>query len=134
MYDRPYRTRHSFNITLDGSTFTRAIPVPRGKSGRVWDYGVEGVTVTLTSACDIMVGTAADPDAYAEEFELDGAAGSKSVRQTHWPVDANSTTDLRDFLVGESTAIQGSTGAVIMTVIGSSDGAGDFFVEMEWND
>ena len=134
MYDKAKFTRHVFDITCDGSTAQRHIKGPKGKNGRPYNYGVEGVTTTLTSAATIAIGTVADPDLYGEEFSVAGVTEAANVRNSYYPVEAAgySTTDLSDVIVGEST--WGSTAAIVMTVVTSSDGAGTFFVEMEWND
>ena len=138
-YDKPYRTRHVFDLlaaSTDATVTTQyAIMAPRGKSGRPYDYGIEGVTTTLSSGASVAIGTTADVDAYGEEFDISAADSAKSLRGTYWPLSASTAESvLADFIVGESTAVQGSTGKVWVTVVGSSAGAGTVFVEMEWND
>lgn len=62
---------------------------PKGKRGLLVDYGVQHVTETfnaVTTPATVSVGTAADPDAYGEEFSLGTTAadvGSASVLQAY---------------------------------------------------
>lgn len=61
---------------------------PKGRKGRLVDYGVHHCTETFTAtttAATVSVGTAGDADAYGEELSmgtLAADAGSKSVRTT----------------------------------------------------
>ena len=62
---------------------TFGIKGPKGKSGILVNYGVEGVSEVFNGSTvtpKVAVGTASDPDAYGEELDLDGvAAGSTDV-------------------------------------------------------
>lgn len=59
---------------------------PKGKKGKLVDYGVHHVTETFTATtlpAYVSVGTAADADAYGDEISMGTTAadaGSKSVR------------------------------------------------------
>ena len=87
MYSQPNRIKYAFDVTCAGATSEFAIRGPKGKSGKPWDWGVEGVTTALTSACTVAIGTTADPDAYGEEFAVGGTAAedAASVRNTYLP-------------------------------------------------
>lgn len=134
MYSQPNRIKYAFDVTCAGATSEFAIRGPKGKSGKPWDWGVEGVTTALTSACTVAIGTTADPDAYGEEFAVGGTAAedAASVRNTYLPNAAplDTSVDVSDFVVGETS---GDT-KVIMTVVQSSDGAGTFWCIMDWQD
>lgn len=77
-YDNPNRIKHSFGI-FDfggGANETFSVRGPKGKKGRLWDYGVEGIIEVMngdTLDPTIAVGTPSDPDAYGDEFTLSTA-------------------------------------------------------------
>lgn len=135
MYDKPYtnRIKYSWDMALAGATSELAIRGPKGKKGQIWDYGIEGVTTTLTSAASVAIGTTADPDAYGDEFDISAVAAedAKSVRQTYnlTSVTTNST-DFRDFVLGDIAADT----KTLVTVVESSDGAGTVFAIVDWMD
>lgn len=90
-YDNPInREKHSFGV-FDfgaGSDETFSIRGPKGKGGRLINYGVEGCTEVMnggTVTPKVAVGTPADPDAYGEELDLDGLADNdaRSVRSLY---------------------------------------------------
>lgn len=133
MYENPNRIKYSWAVSLAGATAEFAIKGPKGKKGTPWDWGIEGVTTALTSACSIAVGSTADADAYGEEFQvgLTGAEDAASVRTTYYPeLDSTSDTDIRDFVVGDIPA----DGKALLTVVASSDGAGTVFCIIDWHD
>lgn len=83
-------TRHVLGAAKSfASSDTMYISGPKGKRGRVKDYGVEDVTVAFTAVTTpayMAIGTAADPDAFGDEFPLGVLAidaGSKSVKTTY---------------------------------------------------
>jgi len=98
-YDRPNRIKYSFGLFDFGAGSTEEFIVrgPKGKKGRLWDYGVEGVTEVMNGSStepEIAVGTSTNPDAYGEEIDLDGLAvnKAKSVR-----IDFDEIADATDF-------------------------------------
>lgn len=77
-YSNPNRQMYSFgihDIAAAGQVFD--VLGPKGKAGRVYDFGVMHVTETfneVTTAALISVGTIADPNAYAEAISMGSAA------------------------------------------------------------
>jgi hypothetical protein len=137
MYDKPNRIKYCFDLvaaSTDATVTTEyAIRGPKGKKGTPWDWGIEGVTVALTSGASIAIGSTADADAYGDELDISAVAAedAKSVRNTYWPeLDSTTDTDVRDFVLGDIPA----DGKAVLTVIGSSAGAGTVFAIIDWQD
>jgi hypothetical protein len=90
-YDHKDRRTYVFPLfDYGGAAGARADKVrgPKGKAGRLVDYGVMSVLEAFagTTPATIAVGTSADPDAYGQEFSLDAVAvadGGKSVQSTY---------------------------------------------------
>lgn len=89
-YDKPNRLVFMFGNTDfgAGADVTLSIRLPKGKAGRLWDYGVQGTLEVFNGSSTtpkIAVGSASDPDAYGEEFDLNGLAANdaKTVRHTY---------------------------------------------------
>lgn len=89
-YDNPNRVTYQFgNFDFGGAANeTFSIQGPKGKAGRLIDYGVQGVIEVFagsTSTPIVAVGTPADPDAYGDEFDMSTLADNsgKSVRSTY---------------------------------------------------
>lgn len=92
-----YAFAHDFGAGSDNYVFNG----PKGKAGRLIDYGIEGVTETfnaVTTAATVSVGTVADPDAYGDELGLGTTAadaGSVSVRSLYRPgIDSGFATQM----------------------------------------
>jgi hypothetical protein len=94
-YDHANRVKYTFGV-FDfggGADETFSIFGPKGKEGRLWDYGVEGITEVMngdTLDPQISVGTPSDADAYGEEFSLTTATygadnNAVSIRSTYAP-------------------------------------------------
>lgn len=88
-YSNPNRQTYTFgahDAGAGGEVF--AILGPKGKAGRVHDYGIMHVTEAFTAdtlPCNVSVGTVADADAYAEEVSMGTAAidsGGVSLRNS----------------------------------------------------
>ena len=96
-YDKPNRQTYAFDTTDfgSGSAVEFNIVGPKGKTGRLFDYGVQDSTEVFngdSTVPSIAVGTTSDPDAYGDEFSLNALADNhgKSVRSEHYE---NSTAD-----------------------------------------
>lgn len=136
-YDKPNRIKYSFGIFDFGGAVneTFSIQGPKGKRGRVWDYGVEGVTEVFagsTNTPGASVGTPADPDAYGEEFDFGALAdnSAKSVRSSTDPGAA------RDAYLLPNKPIPADQEVVLTAIAstGTPTGMGVPFVIIDWED
>jgi hypothetical protein len=89
---------------------------PKGKRGTLIDYGVQGVTETFTGSITIAVGTAADPDAYGEEWDLSAATaatdlGGKTVRGVGGTIAAIDLIIVQPNLPADTPVVVTMTGA-----------------------
>jgi hypothetical protein len=111
---------------------------PKGKEGRLVDYGIEGITEAFTNdttAGTVEVGTASDADAYGDGLDLGTAAiadGTKSLLTTYRPgKDSGHATLLVDPTLPKDTAVK-----VTMTAPtgGTPAGIAGVFVDVIWDD
>lgn len=61
---------------------TISIKGPKGKAGRLWDYGVYGCIEVMNGASvtpKIAIGTTSNPDAYGEELDLNALADNEAT-------------------------------------------------------
>jgi hypothetical protein len=126
------------NITATGSNTTYYLKGPLDKAGRLWDYGVQSVTTAFAGATNtpqIEVGKVGTLAAYGVAYDLKTqavAAGSKSPRTDLHTDDATwRSAAFVDVDIPKNTV-------VVVTIIaatgGGAAGAGDFFVEILWQD
>jgi len=93
-YDKPNRIKYTSGDNLDFGTAGEvyAFLGPKGKAGRLYDYGIENITETfnsVTTAALVSVGSVADADLYGDEFDVQDAAvdtGTISIRTRYTPV------------------------------------------------
>jgi hypothetical protein len=81
-YDNPNRVKYAFKHDFGDGDDVYAVRGPKGKSGTLVDYGVEGCTETfnsVTTEANVAVGTVADPDAYGEEFSTGDLAADDAI-------------------------------------------------------
>lgn len=87
MYNNPNRIKYTFGM-LDFGTAGEVFSIkgPKGKAGRIYDYGVDAPLETFTAttlAAFVSVGSVADADLYGDEISmgtLAADAGTKSLR------------------------------------------------------
>jgi hypothetical protein len=134
MYDNPNRIK--YQVTYDaGNTANEAwhFTGPKGKKGRLYDYGVEGITEAFTTGASLAIGTASDADAYGNELALDSVAidaGTVSVRSLYDEIaDATSF----DALMLDRN-LPANTKFVMTLVDDAATGIGTFFVVVDWAD
>ena len=77
---------------------TDSIVGPKGKSGTLIDYGVQSIQENFagTTSATIAAGTLADPDAYGDEFALNGgttATGGRTVQDLYDPIADKTSFD-----------------------------------------
>lgn len=140
-YDNPDRRTYTFGNFDFGAAAneTFSIQGPKGKAGRLIDYGVQGVIEVFaggTSTPIVAVGTPSDADAYGDEFDLGALADNsgKSVRTTY-PTAYPTGTTITTYILnqGKIPADQ----EVVLTCTGAT-GAGITgqavpFVTIDWD-
>lgn len=132
-YEAPNRIKYAFMFDAGNNgneTFT--IKGPKGKTGRLYDYGVEGVTEAFTADAQVSVGTAADPDAFGEEIAIGVLAVDtvKSLRTLYNPGYEKTSFDalLVDPTIPADTLVQ------LTITDDASAGIGTFFAIIDWDD
>lgn len=87
MYDNPNRIKYVFPVLDFGAgADTFAVSGPKGKAGRIYDYGVEHVTEAFTDTtlpAYVSVGSTDNADLYGDEIGLGTTAinaGTVSLR------------------------------------------------------
>lgn len=111
---------------------------PKGKKGKLVDYGVHHCTETFTNTtlpAYVSVGTAADPDAYGEELDLGtlaADAGSKSVRTTY-----RAAEDIEDYILDAGLSMPADTKLRLVCTAptgGTPAGMAHPFMIIDWED
>lgn len=133
------RTRYTFSgITATGSNVTRTIKGPKGKVGRLWDYGCQTVTTLFAGATNtpqMEVGKSGTLAAYGVAYDfglLDVTSGSKSPRIDLLPEAATwRSAAFVDADIPKDTIVYCT---IIVATGGGAAGAGDFFAEIIWMD
>lgn len=138
-YSNPDRRTYMFPLFDFGGGSDQSFKVigPKGKAGRLIDYGVQDVQEAMngdTLDPKIAVGTSSDPDAYGDEFTLSNADNvPSSVRSTYDPgADKTSfeTYVLNDGIIPADTVVyltcSASTGANLT-------GQGMPFMVIDWD-
>ncbi|MGE0853865.1 MAG: hypothetical protein AB7O44_30355 [Hyphomicrobiaceae bacterium] len=111
-YDHPNRIKYTFGM-LDFGTAGEVYSIkgPKGKAGRIYDYGVDAPLETFTATtlpAYVSVGSVADPDLYGDEISMGTLAvdtGSKSLRTTYTEVEIGSKAVLLEPKVPADTII-----------------------------
>lgn len=136
MYDAPNRIKYAFgNFDFGGAADeTFSIMGPKGKSGRIWDYGVEGTIEVFNGSTitpKIAVGTTSDPDAYGDELDLNALADNdyKSVRSTY----AETATGFTTLMVNQEVPADTEIYLSCTVATGSPTGQGVPFVIIDWS-
>lgn len=111
-YENPNRIKYSFPM-LDfgsgGEVYT--IKGPKGKAGRIYDYGVDAPLETFTAVtlpAYVSVGSVADADLYGDELSMGTLAndgGTKSLRTTYTDREILAGAVLLDATVPADTII-----------------------------
>lgn len=131
-YDNPNRIVYTFPSLDWGNNQSESFGIrgPKGKKGRLWDYGVIGITEAFSSdSMTIAVGTATNADAYGEEFILNGGAdnSARTVRSTY---DERSD-EFKALMVDPDLPADSD---VVVTMTGASAaGIGTPYVVIDWD-
>lgn len=138
-YSLPNRQKYSFGpVAALTSDETYAMCGPKGKKGRLYDYGFEGVTTVFagdTTKPTISVGVIGTLGAYGAIFAVGAIADNtaKSVRSTYDPViDKTSFEAL--VLPGTIPADTALVLSVVGATGGSAGGVGKPFCIIDWED
>lgn len=132
-YDRPNREKYSFHFDAGNNgneTFT--VKGPKGKAGRLWDYGVEGVTEAFTADCTIEIGDGSDADEFGTALALGALAVDtvKSLRRNYDPIADE--TAFNALLVDPN--IPKDTSVTMTITDDSTSGIATFFMIIDWAD
>jgi hypothetical protein len=132
-YDKPNRIKYAFAFDAGGNGDEEfVITGPKGKAGRLWDYGVEGVTEAFTQDASLAVGTSSDPDAYGEELAM-GALAVNTPKHVRGLYDEIADATSFDALMVERD-IPKDTAVYLTVVDDASAGIGVFFAIVDWDD
>lgn len=104
---------------------------PKDKRGTLIDYGIQGVTETFSGAITISVGTAADADAYGEEFDL-GAATAATDLQGKTVRSVGGTIAALDLIIVNPN-LPANTPVVVTMVGAAGAGIGTPVCEIKWS-
>lgn len=136
-YDRPNRQQYSFGVFDFGGAAdeTFSIKGPKGKKGRLYDYGVYGCIEVMnggTITPKISVGTTSDPDAYGDELVLHGLADNDatSIRMLYSEQDAGFSTAMVNRNIPADTELY----VTCIVATGSPTGQAVPFVIIDWAD
>lgn len=143
-YDRPNRIKyspghHDFGAAGEVWAYTG----PKGKGGRIYDYGVEGIVEAFTADTTpalVSVGSVADPDLYGDEISMLTTAvdtGTRSLRTlfTSKQIADGIANDTAGMLLDDTIAADAifALHAVAPTG-GTPAGMGTPFVIVDWDD
>ena len=133
-------TRHIFPVTDfgGGADILYYVKGPKGKAGRLYDYGVEGLTEAMNGGTLMpgmavgIVGTAAK---YGVKFVFTSMAiadGTKSIRSTYTPID---TAFEGTYMVERDLPADTVVMVTCYAATGSAlTGTGTPFVDIIWDD
>ena len=136
-YDKPDRKKYAFENTDfgSGSAVEFNIVGPKGKAGRLHDYGVQNSTEIFAGSStvpSIAIGTTSDPDAYGDELDLNALADNhgKSVRSSYLETESGFTALMLNREIPADTEVV----ITCATAVGSPTGQASPFVEIDWQD
>lgn len=136
-YDNHKAVRYAMDqITMTSSDKVRTFRGPKGKTGRLLDYGIDGISTTTAGATNtpkVSVGTVASAAAYGAAFDVGAltAPEAKSVASTYRPTDAAWSTYMTNPEIPAGTLVQLT--CVAATGAGAA-GVGNPFMLIAWDD
>lgn len=133
MYDNPNRQKYSFHFDAgNNGNETFSIKGPKGKTGKLHDYGVEGVTEAFTANAQIEIGDGVDADAYGTALAM-GTTAADSVKTVRSSYDPAMDKAAFEALILPTKTIP-ADGKVTMTVTDdAAAGIGEFFMIIDWS-
>lgn len=136
-YDHPNRIKYSFGTFDFGGAADEVFVVkgPKGKEGRIYDYGVEATTEIFNGSTvtpKIAIGTSSDPDAYGDELVLHALAvdSATGIRILYDETESGFATYMLNRDVPKNTAVY----VTCTAATGSPTGMGVPYVIIEWQD
>lgn len=136
-YDNPNRMVYLFP-THDFGAGSGNVNIigPKGKRGVLIDYGVQNTTEAFTddtTGALVAVGTAADPDAFGEEFDMVELANDtgKTVRSTYLDDEIYVDAVIVDRFIPADTIVRMTLTA---PTGGTPAGIGQPFMVIDWAD
>ena len=137
-YDMKNVRRYSFLHDFGAGGDIYAVKGPKGKKGKLINYGVDGVTETFTNVTTgalISVGTVADADAYGNEIDLGALAAdsASNLRSLYDPI-ADATTWATYMLEDDLPADTVVALHCVAPTGGTPAGIGTAFMEIQWDD
>ena len=137
MYDRQ-PTRYSWGSTDfgAGADILHYLIGPKGKQGKLYDYGVFGLTEAFsgtTTTPQMAVGIVGDQDEYGNEFDFGAlaiASGGKSLRTTYHMFETGYKTT---YLVDKSIDADTVTMVTCIVATGTPTGQAVPFVDIIWD-
>ncbi len=139
-YDNPTnRQKHTYGVFDFGAAANETVSIqgPKGKAGRLIDYGVEGVTEVFSGSTitpKISVGTPADPDAYGEELDLDGVADNSAYTVRSNFDEIADATSFNALMVNRNIPADQEVVMALTAATGTPTGIGIPFVIIDWAD
>lgn len=134
MYDNPNRQTYTFPVADAGAgTVTMKITGPKGKSGKVQDYGLHSITeaFTATTTGSVMsVGKSGTLAAYGANLAVGTAAigATKSMRNT-----ILSLGDLNEYVPAQIPADTEVLFTITAPTGGTPAGIGTPFLTIDWD-
>ena len=134
-YDKPNRIK--YQVTFDAGNNGNeswAFTGPKGKSGVLWDYGIEAITEVYTTGGSVAIGTAGDADAYGDEFPTTAAAGATADVGTHSVrgLYAEHADGFSTYMLNRQ--LPADTVFVMTAVDDAATGIANYFVIVDWQD
>lgn len=123
-------------ITMTSTDKVRTIIGPKGKQGRLIDYGIDGISTSTGGATNgpkVSVGTVSSAAAYGAAFDVGTltAPSAKTVASTYRPSDTGWATYMVNQWLPADTLVQ----LTCVAAAGSgAAGVGNPFMIIQWQD
>lgn len=131
-YENPNRIKYAFDFDAGNNgneTFT--VKGPKGKKGRLYDYGVEGVYEAFVADCTIEIGDGSDADEFGTALAL-GALALDTPMSVRTLYDENADKTSFDALMVDRN-IPANTSVTMTITDDSTSGKGSFFMIIDWD-
>ncbi len=139
-YDNPNRQKYSFgNFDFGaGADETFYFKGPKGKKGRLWDYGVEGTIEVMNGSSTtpkVSVGNASSAVAYGSNLDLNALADN-DVKSVRTAVREGADASFTGYMTAASRTLPADTLIRLNCIgaAGSPTGQAVPFVIVEWDD
>jgi len=138
-YDNPNRMKYSFGLFDWGAAANEVFSIkgPKGKAGRLYDYGVDATTEIFAGSTvtpKIAVGTTSNPDAYGEELDLDALAADDATGVRILYDEIADATNFNALMVDRDIPADTEVYCTCTGATGSPTGIGVPYVVIDWAD